>query len=493
MTKTRINKLVAAFLAVVMTIAFGIYMPPEKANALQSRTDYFDRSYTLGSDPGQNMVNIAFAQKGKTGAQLNYSEAWCADFVSDCAKLAGQSNVIPHRAVVRDLANAVNGNVTSSPRVGDLCIFDWNSVSGPYDHIEIVYQVSGSTVYTIGGNTGSTGNCRTNYVKTRNATATGQVQCYIHPNYSGSVDPPKPDSPTWATLETQDNRTVFGISEQVQFKMNSDNAKYYVIGIDYEGERIVTSPMAEGYDLYCYGFNFTGNYTAYVSAYNGNNHIESNIVNFKVVSFENKLIFDSNGGSCATLDKKLIYNNSYGELPTPTKTGCTFEGWYTEKSGGTKITSDTIVNVTSDQTLYAHWKRISYEVYFDANGGTSDAVCLSIFYNSTYDELASASRDGYKFLGWYTKKEGGTLVTNETVYKLTTDQTLYAHWEKINVKGDINADGKFNVSDAVLLQNWLLAVPNTNLADWKAADLCEDDRLDVFDLCMMKRMLVENS
>lgn len=63
----------------------------------------------------------------------------------------------------------------------------------------------------------------------------------------------------------------------------------------------------------------------------------------------------------------------------------------------------------------------------------------------------------------------------------------------VKVQGDINADGKFNVSDAVLLQNWLLAVPNTNLADWKAADLCEDDRLDVFDLCMMKRMLVENS
>ena len=61
------------------------------------------------------------------------------------------------------------------------------------------------------------------------------------------------------------------------------------------------------------------------------------------------------------------------------------------------------------------------------------------------------------------------------------------------VKGDINADGEFNISDVVLLQKWLLAVPDTHLADWKAGDLCEDNRLDVFDLCLMKRELLKES
>lgn len=59
--------------------------------------------------------------------------------------------------------------------------------------------------------------------------------------------------------------------------------------------------------------------------------------------------------------------------------------------------------------------------------------------------------------------------------------------------GDVNKDGDFNVSDVVLLQKWLLAVPDTHLANWKAADFCEDDRLDVFDLCMMKRELITQS
>ena len=56
--------------------------------------------------------------------------------------------------------------------------------------------------------------------------------------------------------------------------------------------------------------------------------------------------------------------------------------------------------------------------------------------------------------------------------------------------GDVNMDGEFNVSDLVLLQKWLLAVPDAELKDWKAADFCEDNRLDVFDLCLMRKQLI---
>ncbi len=59
-----------------------------------------------------------------------------------------------------------------------------------------------------------------------------------------------------------------------------------------------------------------------------------------------------------------------------------------------------------------------------------------------------------------------------------------------SIKGDVNADGNFTVADVVMLQKWLLAVPDVTLSNWKAADLCEDGTLNVFDLCMMKRELV---
>ena len=50
------------------------------------------------------------------------------------------------------------------------------------------------------------------------------------------------------------------------------------------------------------------------------------------------------------------YGQNYGTLPTPTREGYTFLGWFTEQDGGTQITSDTIFNGNSNQTLYAHWQ-----------------------------------------------------------------------------------------------------------------------------------------
>ena len=59
------------------------------------------------------------------------------------------------------------------------------------------------------------------------------------------------------------------------------------------------------------------------------------------------------------------------------------------------------------------------------------------------------------------------------------------------IMGDVNNDGNITIADAVLLQKWLLSVPNTTLPNWKAADLCKDERLNVFDLCLLKQMLIE--
>ncbi|WP_303835112.1 dockerin type I repeat-containing protein [Ruminococcus flavefaciens] len=57
--------------------------------------------------------------------------------------------------------------------------------------------------------------------------------------------------------------------------------------------------------------------------------------------------------------------------------------------------------------------------------------------------------------------------------------------------GDVNDDDSFNVADVVLLQKWLLGVPNTDLSNWRAADFYDDQMLNVFDLCLMKRALIE--
>ena len=106
-------------------------------------------------------------------------------------------------------------------------------------------------------------------------------------------------------------------------------------------------------------------------------------------------------------------------------------------------------------------------------------------YKSNNEEIATVSSDGeISAIG-----KGTAIIT-----------VINADYEVVQIKvtvtmvgGDCDGNGTFDVDDVVLLQQWLLAVPETHLANWKAADLCDDDRLDVFDLCMMKRLLIESS
>ncbi len=72
----------------------------------------------------------------------------------------------------------------------------------------------------------------------------------------------------------------------------------------------------------------------------------------------------------------------------------------------------------------------------------------------------------------------------ENVYK-----NLSAESDESFVKGDVNSDGEFDVADVVAMQKWILGVNSAELSDWKAGDLCEDNKLNVFDMIMMKRLL----
>ena len=75
--------------------------------------------------------------------------------------------------------------------------------------------------------------------------------------------------------------------------------------------------------------------------------------------------FDPNGGTLAEADKtkSLTTGETYGTLPVPSYEGYNFAGWYTEKTGGTKIEENTTVTMFGTQTLYAHWTPIHVHAY----------------------------------------------------------------------------------------------------------------------------------
>lgn len=152
------------------------------------------------------------------------------------------------------------------------------------------------------------------------------------------------------------------------------------------------------------------------------------------------LTFDENGGSCSQKTSTVYYHEKYGTLPEATKTGYRFDGWYTAKSGGTKVTSDSSYEYRMDTTLYALWTAETYTVTLSGNGG-SDKGSVTVTYDSTYGTLPESTRSNYTFEGWYTEKDGGDKIEADTAVTITGNQTLYAHWEKGKLTVKFNARG----------------------------------------------------
>jgi uncharacterized repeat protein (TIGR02543 family) len=156
------------------------------------------------------------------------------------------------------------------------------------------------------------------------------------------------------------------------------------------------------------------------------------------------LYFNANGGSVSEASRKVTYGTTYGTLPTPTRAGCTFAGWYNAPSGGTQVSANTVM-AASDTTIYAHWTANTYTLYFNANGGSVSEGSRSVTYNSTYGNLPTPTATGYTFLGWFTAASGGNQVSSGT-HMGASDTTIYAHWSINTYTLYFNANGG-NVSE----------------------------------------------
>ena len=180
------------------------------------------------------------------------------------------------------------------------------------------------------------------------------------------------------------------------------------------------------------GYRFTGWYTGLNGGVRVTEATRMGVSSVTVYAHwtvnEYKLSFHAAGGNCSVSSKLVKYGYSYGTLPTPTRAGYRFAGWYTASNGGNRVTETTRMGASS-VTVYAHWATNSHTVTFNANGGKCSTRSRHVVYDSKYGKLPSAERSKYRFLGWYTAKSGGTRVTDSTVVKVTADQTLYAHWK----------------------------------------------------------------
>ena len=154
-------------------------------------------------------------------------------------------------------------------------------------------------------------------------------------------------------------------------------------------------------------------------------------------AMEITVTFNANGGSVSTGSKKVTFDSTYGTLPTPTRTGYDFDGWFTASSGGSQVSSSTKVTTDSDQTLYARWSAKEITVTFNANGGSVSQSSKKVAFDSTYGTLPTPTRSGYTFNGWFTASSGGSQVSSSTKVTATSNHTLYAQWSEIFYTYDI--------------------------------------------------------
>ena len=231
-------------------------------------------------------------------------------------------------------------------------------------------------------------------------------------------------------------------------------------------------------------------------------------------SYDNQALFDFEGNSLKSLQ---VFRNIYpqnNEILNP-KGAVIENGRYriknvnselfiSKKNGNAVQSNGTVWTFTKndDDTFNIttlDGRALTVEKSADTNGtnillqkhkgDTSQKYTLCRNTDGTYALLTAASNNKSCLDVYNISKEDGANICQWEYWGGNGQKFILEPVKEI--EGDVNADGALSVIDAILLQKWLLAVPDAELTDWKAADLCEDNIINVFDLHLLKRMLLE--
>ena len=456
-------KRVLAFLLCVMTLVTAL--------PLTSFASY-ENTHTNTGNQIEDLISVATTQIGYTegntssqtggtsGGSGNYTKygkwyginpgAWCAMFVSWCANQAGISSSIVPKHASCDIgmqwfqnngkwkwSKALGGSYT--PKRGDIIYFRTNtSITYDSTHVGIVYAADSSTVYTIEGNT-SNKCARKSY-----STSSAYILGYGTPAYTGGNTTPVTKTYT-ITMDPNGGSMV----SNKTYQANYGETYTKIFG---------SFPMAtrSGYVLtgwLCEKYSFTltdsnmGNYYAVYENTTFKAVWEKGSTDDTPVAEGFTITFDPNGGTLTSGNKTYsintgdYYKDVIGTMPTATRSGYTFTGWYCEKYGYTlSLGASEYFAVAENVTFKAQWEAnavATYSLSFNANGGSlsSGSSSYSITSGQTYkaalgSSMPTATRSGYTFNGWYCSAIGLTLTTSNwsNTFTANTNLTFVAQW-----------------------------------------------------------------
>lgn len=437
------------------------------------RTGYTFKGWSTGDD--NNPIETVTITKGSTGTK-SYKAIWEENVYTINYNLGGGTNHADNPATYKITDAAIT--LKAPTRTG--YVFKGWKADGAGEAQETVTIASGST-----GDLSYTATWEkveyTVIFDSKEGSAVSQTGVKFEEKITKPTDPTKEGHTFagWFKETTLDNEWNFdsdvvtaNITLYAKWTVNQYTATFDVNGGDSVDPATITKNYQEELGALPVatrtGYSFAGWFTAAadgeeISAttkmpVNGATYYAHWTINQYTVKF------DGNEGSDGAEIKK-DYDAALGELPTSTRTGYTFDGWYTEKSGGTKITEVSKIP-SKNTTYYAHWTINQYTVTFDGNGG-SNGTAITADYDSELQTLPTSTREGYTFDGWYTETTGGTKILTTT--KMPLDgATYYAHWNTVDytitydlndgnsgeAKNHENNPSKYTIeSDAITLQN----------------------------------------
>lgn len=197
-----------------------------------------------------------------------------------------------------------------------------------------------------------------------------------------------------------------------------------------------------------------------------------------------KILFDVNGGnalSSGQTTKTVRYSEKIGTLPTPTRYGYKFMGWYVDDKA---LSESDKCTFTTDKTAVAKWERIGtkVKVTFDLNGGDSweggstatysaDAYADTI-YGDLYGDIIPETkpvRNRHIFAGWSTEKTGINLIKESDRIVKNYDHSVYAQWSALTCNVEFQIASPNSISSGIILYDSYDAGENWKNRDYDSA------------------------
>ncbi|GEM_PF-1936743 len=152
--------------------------------------------------------------------------------------------------------------------------------------------------------------------------------------------------------------------------------------------------------------------------------------------------FDGQGGTLSNQTATINYGESYSRiLPTATRVGYIFEGWFTTpNAGGVRIVASDNYYTEGNSTLFARWSPKRIKVTFNPNGGSPKPQDIELDYGQVYgNSINEPTRTGYKFEGWY--DSNNNRITRDSTVAISDNHTLTARWSPLQILVTFEYDG----------------------------------------------------